>query len=80
MNSSTKEIGFNASYIEYVLPYDDLQTARSSIAVGFWLLVSFFLFCGFLGIVGIFVEYTALGSSTLSHEETNFNNIDIPII
>lgn len=33
-----------------------------------------------LGVLGIIVEYTSLGSLQLSHEETNFNNIDIPII
>lgn len=33
-----------------------------------------------LGILGVVVEYTKLGNVKLNHEETNFANIDIPII
>ncbi len=33
-----------------------------------------------MGILGIIVEHTGLGTVKLSHEDTNFNNIDIPII
>jgi hypothetical protein len=37
-------------------------------------------FSAFLGILGIIVEYTRFGNIRLSHEETNFSNIDIPIL
>eukprot|EP00347_Sterkiella_histriomuscorum_P019162 403342707 len=82
LNSSSKESSqrYNASYIEYILPYEDLIKTRSSLEVGYWILMSFFILSAILGVVGIFVEYTQLGNTKLSHEETNFNNIDIPII
>jgi hypothetical protein len=34
----------------------------------------------FLGILGVVIEYTYIGHVKLNHEETNFSNIDIPII
>ncbi len=53
---------------------------RESLSIGFWIVVSVFIVSIILGLLGIIVEYTSLGNLSLSHEETNFSNINIPII
>jgi hypothetical protein len=66
--------------IEYVLPQDDLEKEQEQLSTGFWILISILSFSALLGLLGIIVEYTKLGNVRLSHEETNFSNIDIPIL
>lgn len=66
--------------IEYVLPQDDLEKEKDQLSTGFWILLSILSFSALLGLLGIIVEYTKLGNVRLSHEETNFSNIDIPIL
>lgn len=66
--------------IEYVIPKDDIKLIQKNKDYVFWILI-FVIILGFtLGFLGIVVEYTKLGSYQLSHEETNFANIDIPMI
>ena len=66
--------------IEYVLPQDDLEKEQEQLSNGFWILISILSFSALLGLLGIIVEYTKIGNVRLSHEETNFSNIDIPIL
>jgi len=66
--------------IEYVLPQDDLEKEKEQLSTGFWILIGILSFSGLLGLLGIIVEYTKLGNVRLSHEETNFSTIDIPIL
>ena len=47
--------------------------------IPFYILVAIIVLTTLLGILGIIVEHTSLGTVKLSHEDTNFNNIDIPI-
>ena len=70
----------NESSIEYILPMDDLRNETEKRSAYFWSFIGIMIFSAVLCVVGIFVEYTKFGNSTLSHEETNFANIDIPII
>jgi hypothetical protein len=66
--------------IEYVLPQGDLEKEQEQLSTGFWILISILTFSSLLGLLGIIVEYSKLGNVRLSHEETNFSNIDIPIL
>ena len=66
--------------IEYIIPYDDLMEERKDREVYLGTIIALFCISFIFGILGIFVEYTSLGNKSLSHEETNFENIDIPII
>jgi hypothetical protein len=66
--------------IEYVLPQEDLEKEREQLSTGCWILKGILSFSAILGLLGIIVEYTKLGNVRLSHEETNFSNIDIPIL
>ena len=80
LNTSAHFLGMHPQYIEYLFPYDDLLTLRSGILIGYIIMVSILVTSTILGFVGVIVEYTKFGSKQLSHEETNFNNIDIPLI
>lgn len=80
INTTAVQANLSANYIEYLLPYDDTYNARDSLYVGYWVMVSIIIVSVGLGFLGMIVEYTGLGSVSLNHEETNFNNIDIPII
>jgi hypothetical protein len=65
--------------IEYIVPKEDLiaeRVERTTALVG---IVTLVIVSALLGIFGIVIEYTRLGNLKLSHEETNFKNIDIPI-
>jgi hypothetical protein len=62
------------------LPKDDLQKVRDSLSTGFWIIIAILIISSFLGIIGILIEYTRLGNVRLSHEETNFSKIDIPML
>lgn len=62
------------------MPNEDLATQKESRYIVYWVIISILGVSAFIGILGIVVEYSAFGNSTLSHEETNFANIDIPII
>jgi hypothetical protein len=53
---------------------------KKQLSTGFWILIGILCVSSILGFLGIIVEYTRLGSISLSHEETNFSNIDIPIL
>ena len=66
--------------IEYVLPQSDLEKEQEQLSTGFWILIGILTFSSLLGLLGIIVEYTKLGNVRLSHEETNFSNIEIPIL
>jgi hypothetical protein len=55
----------------------DERQSRTPVLITLIALIGFSLL---LGILGVLVEYTSLGNIKLSHEETNFANIDIPII
>lgn len=70
----------NSTYIEYLLPYEDLEALRDEIRPGYIVLLTLLGVSLALGVLGVVVEYTSLGSKQLSHEETNFNNLDIPLI
>jgi hypothetical protein len=63
-----------------LLPYNDLEHEKQERSTVFWILISLIGASTLLGILGVIVEYTKLGNVKLSHEETNFNNIDIPVI
>ncbi len=80
LNASARNMNINSTYIEYLLPYEDLEALRDTIRPGFIALLTLLCTSLALGILGIAVEYTTLGSKQLSHEETNFNNLDIPLI
>ena len=66
--------------IEYVLPQEDLEKEQEQLATGFWILIGILSLSAVFGLLGIIVEYTKLGNVRLSHEETNFSNINIPIL
>lgn len=66
--------------IEYLLPSDDLQNERKQLSTGFWIIVAILIAGCLLGVMGIIVEYTSFGNLKLTHEETNFANIDIPLL
>jgi len=55
-----------------------MQHERDLMITGFWIIIAIICFSCLLGILGIVVEYTNFGNIRLSHEETNFSNIDIP--
>ncbi|CDW84312.1 UNKNOWN [Stylonychia lemnae] len=80
LNSSLKTFNSEASKIEYVFSKQDLESTRSSQSVGFYTLIGFFVLSALLGIFGIVIEYTSVGSTQLSQEDTNFNTIDIPMV
>jgi hypothetical protein len=73
-------LNLSATEVEYLLPTEDLIEEKIELQTGFWIIVSILIAGGVLGILGIFVEYTRLGNLKLSHEETNFSNIDIPML
>jgi len=53
---------------------------RSELKTGFYVIISFIIIGCILGFLGIFVEYSSIGNKKLTHEETNFANIDIPLL
>ena len=65
---------------EYVLPYQDLIVEQEGIQIWFWVVIGVIGAATILGILGVVVEYTRIGNVKHSHEETNFANIDIPMI
>jgi len=80
LNASARHMGINTTYIEYLLPYEDLEEIREGLKPGYIAILTLLSMGAALGFLGIVVEYTSLGSKQLSHEETNFNTIDIPLI
>jgi hypothetical protein len=66
--------------IEYILPQGELEEYRDDLVLDVWILVGIVTLAAFLGLLGMVVEYTPLGNIKLSHEETNFANIDIPML
>ena len=79
-NANRGILNLENAEIEYVLPQDDLEKEKEQLSTGFWILIGILSFSAILGLLGIIVEYTKLGNMRLSHEETNFSNIDIPIL
>jgi hypothetical protein len=80
-NSTLSKVsGINDAKIEYILPSKDLETYKAKYFYPFIILSVIMLLTMVLGLLGIAVEYTSLGTTKLTHEDTNFNNIDIPII
>jgi hypothetical protein len=53
---------------------------RRELETGFWVIVSLIIVGCILGVLGIVVEYSRIGNKNLTHEETNFANIDIPLL
>jgi hypothetical protein len=53
---------------------------RRELETGFWVIVSLIIVGCILGVLGIVVEYSRIGNKKLTHEETNFANIDIPLL
>ena len=66
--------------IEFIIPSEDMDDERQGLFIVHWILVSLIILTTVLGVLGIIVEYTKLGNRKWSHEETNFANIDIPVI
>jgi hypothetical protein len=75
-NKSSKQM----PNIEYTIPADDIWLIRDTKSVTVIILIGLFSILGLLALLGIVVEYTSLGNVKLSHEDTNFTNIDIPVI
>ena len=73
-------LNISDSEIEYLLPNDDLLNEQSELNTGYLVIVSCIIAGCILGVLGIIVEYTSLGNLKLTHEETNFANIDIPLL
>ena len=66
--------------IEYIVPYNDLQEFREDRIAYFSVAMAMIIFTTLIGIMGAIVEHTKLGNIKLNCEDTNFSNIDIPII
>jgi len=66
--------------VEYILPQAELEEYRADLDVGVWILIGITVLAASLGLLGMLVEFTALGNIKHSHEETNFANIDIPML
>lgn len=66
--------------IEFIIPSEDMDNERRDILIVSWIFWILILLTTILGFLGIIVEYTKLGNQKLSHEETNFANIDITVI
>ena len=66
--------------VEFIIPEEDLQDERVDRLNILLVLCSLVGLSLCLGVFGMVVEFTRVGNVKLSHEETNFANIDIPII
>ena len=73
-------IDLSNTEVEYLLPTEDLISERKELQTGFSIIITLLIIGGILGFLGIVVEYTRIGNLKLSHEETNFSNIDIPML